>query len=134
MGWTSHWENAAYIDDIEGLELVDCVPLSQDCRYYAIGDAPITAVVPGILEHDGNPEPGDVIIYGHDLNHPAHMGVWREDGRVRSQWGDGGWVMYHRWNHIPLAYGTRAFFSTYKSIPEPPVTPRLRSVRLPAHE
>lgn len=116
MAWLMCEDTTHYLDQIEGIEYVECPRNELDCRHYAIGDAHITDLVPGVLEHNGQPQPGDTILYGHDLNHPGHMGVWQEDGRVRSRWGDGGPVMHHRWNQVPPAFGKYAFFSTYKGI------------------
>ena len=84
-----------------------------DCTRFAIGDTKVADLVPGVLQHDGKPEAGDIIIYGHGLKYPTHVGIWQEDGTVESKWGDYGPVMKHKWDHGVPGFGKYVFFSKY---------------------
>jgi len=85
-----------------------------DCVNYAIGSNEFNDVLPGILEHDGNPEEGDIIIYGNSIDQPIHMGVYQSDGKIISKWGDSGPLMKHDLKKIVLGHGKYALFSTFK--------------------
>ncbi|KHO54615.1 MAG: hypothetical protein QT10_C0014G0013 [archaeon GW2011_AR19] len=102
-----------YWDELEGVKYLDR-NRGIDCVKYAIGDATIQELIPGILEHTGNPEPGDTIIYGHSINQPEHMGVYQKDGTVISKWGDNGPLIKHKLEKIHIDFGKYFFFSTYK--------------------
>lgn len=116
--WLTVYGEREYVDRTEGIEYLGFT-LSGGCKHYAIGDADIMDIVPGVLEHDGNPESGDIIIYGHGLARPTHVGVWqddgwKDDGVVISKWGNYGPVMKHSWDNVPSKYGRCAFFTKYK--------------------
>ena len=111
--WLSHEGVREYLDKIKGIEYLGRTN-GIDCMNYTIGDATPKELVQGILEHNGNPEAGDIIIYGHSLNYPSHIGVYQEDGTIKSKWGDNGPIMKHKWNQILPDYGKYAFFSKFK--------------------
>ncbi len=110
--WLNHEGVMEYLDKIDGVKHLG--RKNGDCTDYAIGNSRIQDLIPGILEHDGNPKQGDIIIYGHNINHPTHMGICQEDGTIKSKWGNNGPIMKHRWNQILPDYGKYAFFSTFK--------------------
>ena len=114
------YEGVDDINKIDGIKLLGFAK-KGDCKYYAIGNKSLDDITPGILNHDGNPKPREIIIYGSLLN-PRHMGIWQEDGTVISQWGDNGPIIRHRWNQVIPDYGKYAFFSTYYSTKFPPKT------------
>lgn len=127
MQWISFEGNLYHLNQIGGIEYKGHIENNNglenfDCVSYAIGDAGLEDIIPGILEHNGNPEAGDLIIYGHGftrnraLRRPTHTGVWQEDGTVVSKWGDNGPVMKHEWNKVIPDFGKYAFFSKYKGI------------------
>jgi len=109
-------EDKRPLDRISGVELVEYIVGDLHCHAYAVGNGVKDSdLVPGILEHDGNPNAGDLIMYGSSINRPLHIGIWQEDGTVISKWGDIGPVMKHEWDLVIPDYGNRAFFTSYKN-------------------
>ena len=114
-----------YLNQIQGIEFLKEESVgymkymenqgqSSDCLRFATGHIDENLMVPGILEHNGIPEAGDIIIYGKNLQNPLHVGIWQEEGNVISQWSDCGPIMIHKWNQIIPMFGRVAFFTTYK--------------------
>ena len=123
MNWLSYEGDKSYLEQIGGItpvESLDSVSGYIDCVEFAIGHKDISLLVPGVLQHSGIPQAGDIIIYGrglwsgYGLKHPTHVGVWQNDGKVISKWGDHGPVMHHEWDKVVPDFGAYAFFSTYK--------------------
>ena len=102
------------LDNIPGIELLDFPDRQMDCMQYATGHKDISILIDGILDHDGHPKAGDIIIYGYGIKHPVHVGIWHEDGLVISKWGERGPLMKHRWNQVLPDHGKNVYFSTYK--------------------
>ncbi|GEM_PF-5629962 len=111
MPWLIYEGSTHLLDKIDDIEFCGSLRGNIDCRQYAIGDRSLKELIPGVLEHNGNPEPGDIIIYGYGIHCPKHVGIWQRDGRVLSKWGDYSPIMLHRWNQVVFDYGFSAFFS-----------------------
>jgi len=114
LTWLSHEGVSYYLDQIKGIEYLGFPNEEIDCVDYVIEKNKLEELIQGILEHKGEPKQGEIIIYGHNLRRPTHIGVWQEDGTVISKWGDEGPVIKHEWNKIIPDFGNYAFFSTYK--------------------
>ena len=109
-------DNKKPLDRISGVEVVDYIPGKLDCHAYAVGDGVDDSdIAQGVLEHDGNPNAGDLILYGSSINRPLHIGIWQQDGTVISKWGDIGPVMKHEWDLVIPDYGNHTFFTSYKN-------------------
>lgn len=77
-----------------------------------MGDGELNKIVPGILDHNGKPEEGDVVAYTHDISKPKHFGIYRGENMVESKWGQGP-VFLHGLKDVLPQYGNLILFSTY---------------------
>lgn len=101
------------INEVNGLEYIS-MPGNLDCLEFVTGHNCFDRLIPGIISHCGNPKPGDLILYLSDLQHPLHVGVWQEDGKVVSKFGNLGPVIKHRWKQVMPEYGEFVLFCEYE--------------------
>lgn len=115
------WQNLVKLDlegdpsfkKMEGIEYLGKA-YNIDCVKYVLGNFKLKDTIQGVLEHSGNPSKEDLIIYGHSINHPTHIGVYQNDGKIISKWGDNGPIIKHDIDKIIWNYGNYFFFSNFK--------------------
>lgn len=117
--WLEFEGTTKFLDQIDGLKYLEAGKSGIDCVEYAIGKTKLENIIQGIINHDGNPKPGELIIYGNgftegkSLKNPLHMGVWQKNGKVVSKWGNKGPLIEHEWDKIVPEFGRYSFFSEY---------------------
>ena len=103
-----------YIQGDEELEIVESKSdKNTDCFSYAFG---VKNAHPSLIhkvneqvDFNYEPEFGDHIWYFSGIT-PVHIGFIEEDGRVKSQWGNGPVLKHHIWK-VPLSYGSRVKYA-----------------------
>ena len=84
-----------------------------ECSDFALGkDTDPGIIFPAMFSYGNDPVHGDIVAYYSDsLGTYTHLGVWQENGKVLSKFGERGPIVIHNIDLVPEVYGNRVFFS-----------------------